>query len=665
VGPGGGGFVFTGSMSGWRSATPSGVKGLSHWTYANGTTEGNGATWSPRLSPGLYDVAASIPPVATTTSARYTIKDARGATTEVINQQASKGYRSLGTYTAKAGIPISVHVGDNGPSSTSTRVGVDAMAFRLVASAPSAPRAISAVGGDGQAVVSWSPASANGSPITRYRVTASPGGATASVNGTTTSMTISGLTNGTSYSFIVTATNAAGISAASPPSAAVTAGTVPGMPTAVSASSGDARAKVSWSAPASSGGSAVTSYTVTAAPGGRTATTAGLTTTVTGLTNGIPHTFTVTAANAAGSSRASSPSAPVTFQTVPGAPTNVRAMPGNTRAVVTWRAPASGGGSAITAYTVTAAPGGRSATTTGSPAGLTANVTGLTSGKSYTFTVTATNAAGTSPASLASPVATIAATSATRLSDFNSDGVTDLVARDAAGILWLYPGSGTGAFLPRSKLGASWAGMTAIVTPGDVNGDGHADILARDTAGRLWFHAGNGSSRLAARRRIGSGWQSYTITGAADLTGTGRPDLLARDSAGTLWLFPFGGNARLGTRTKIGTGWNGYTITGPGDLTGDGRADILARNAAGSLWLYPGKGSGGSGGLRARTLISHGWAGRTALVTPGNWDRTAGNDLLARDAGGRLWVYPGNNAGGFGAKRQIGTSTWKVMTYLG
>ena len=44
----------------------------------------------------------------------------------------------------------------------------------------------------------------------------------------------------------------------------------------------------------------------------------------------------------------------------------------------------------------------------------------------------------------------------------------------------------------------------------------------------------------------------------------------------------------------------------------------------------------------------------TALVTPGNWDRAAGNDLLARDAAGHLLLFPGDNAGGFGKPRQIG-----------
>ncbi|HUX71475.1 MAG TPA: DUF4214 domain-containing protein, partial [Cellulomonadaceae bacterium] len=137
VGPGGAGFVLTGSMSYWRSGAPAGLKGLAYWTYSNGSTEFNGATWSPQLSPGVYDVEVNIPSTNATANAPYTITDALGTTTRVVNQAAVSGYTSLGTYTALAGRPISVHVGDNDPSPTTTQIGVDAMAFRLVAAPPS------------------------------------------------------------------------------------------------------------------------------------------------------------------------------------------------------------------------------------------------------------------------------------------------------------------------------------------------------------------------------------------------------------------------------------------------------------------------------------------------------------------------------------------------
>ena len=405
VGPGGAGFVLTGSMTYWRSGAPSGLNRVAYWTHFNGTSEGNGATWSPQLAPGRYDVEACIP-ASSTASARYSIKDAVGSTVKVLSQ-ASTGYRSLGTFTAGSGSSISVHLSDVGASSANPQVWADAMAFRRVSTTPGAPGAVHAVAGTGQAVVNWAAAAGNGSPITGYTVTASPGGARVLVSGAHTTATVIGLTGGRAYTFTVTATSAAGTSPSSAASNAVTPrATTPQAPTSVSGAAGNAAAVVTWTAPGSNGGSGITRYTVTASPGGRSATTTGATTgTVTGLVNGSAYSFTVTAANALGTSPASSPSGSVTPMTIPQAPTGVGAQAGNAEAIVTWIAPTNNGGSAITRYTVTASPGGRSATTTGAGAGA-ATVSGLANNTSYTFSITASNAAGTSLGSSPSPAIT-------------------------------------------------------------------------------------------------------------------------------------------------------------------------------------------------------------------------------------------------------------------
>jgi large repetitive protein len=82
----------------------------------------------------------------------------------------------------------------------------------------------------------------------------------------------------------------------------------------------------------------------------------------------------------------------------PGAPRSVHAVAGNASATVTWTDPASNGGGAITSFRVTSHPAGRTCRT----AAMRCTVKGLANGTSYTFTVAATNAAGTGPDSPAS-----------------------------------------------------------------------------------------------------------------------------------------------------------------------------------------------------------------------------------------------------------------------
>jgi uncharacterized protein (TIGR02145 family) len=150
---------------------------------------------------------------------------------------------------------------------------------------------------------------------------------------------VTGLTNGTAYTFRVVATNAIGNSVASAASTAVTPvapNTVPDPPTAVVATAGNASASVAFVAPTNNGGSAITGYSVTSSPGGITATGATSPINMTGLTNGTAYTFTVVATNAIGNSVPSAASTAVT-PVVPSAPcsSTITDIDGNLYDIVT------------------------------------------------------------------------------------------------------------------------------------------------------------------------------------------------------------------------------------------------------------------------------------------------------------------------------------------
>lgn len=151
--------------------------------------------------------------------------------------------------------------------------------------------------------------------------------------------------------------------------------------------------------------------------------------------------------------------------------------------------------------------------------------------------------------------------------DITGDGLPDLVGTDTSGASWTYPGNGKGTFGTRVKIGTGWNTYSGqIYGKGDLSGDGRPDLVARDSAGSLWLYKGTGSASApwAPRTRIGGGWSYNAYAAIGDMTGDGHADLLARDSAGTLWLYKGTGSASApyAARVKIGGGWQIYNILG-------------------------------------------------------------------------------------------------------
>ena len=285
--------------------------------------------------------------------------------------------------------------GNSGPSSPSNSITTDS----VVPDAPTIGTATK-TGTTTASLTFLPPASNGGRPVTLYTATSLPGSITAT--GTSSPIAITGLTSGTAYTFTVTATNSIGTSSPSQASNTATTDYInpnsPGAPTVGTATkTGATTATVAFTAPASDGGYAITNYTAISSPGGITGTLAQAgsgTIPVTGLTPGTEYTFVVFATNSQGDGINSSASNSVTTDAAaPSAPSITLATKINaTTASVAFNEPSTNNGAAVTSYTVTSTPGGITATGTGSPI----SVTGLTAATAYTFTMTATNSAGTS-----------------------------------------------------------------------------------------------------------------------------------------------------------------------------------------------------------------------------------------------------------------------------
>jgi len=262
---------------------------------------------------------------------------------------------------------------------------------------PDAPTGLAGTAGDTQAALSWTaPSSDGGAAITSYVIeyTPSGGSATTASTGTSTSFTLPGLTNGTAYSIRVAAVNSIGQGAYST-AVSVTPAIVPDAPTGLSATRGNAQVSLAWTAPASNGGAAITSYTITYSGGTVTTNSSATSATVTGLTNGTLYSFTVAATNSAGTGAAST-SASATPATVPGAPTGLSGTAGDAQVPLTWTAPASNGGAEITGYVVEWTPSGGSASTVSTGSTSTSYTkTSLTNGTAVAFRVAAVNSVGT------------------------------------------------------------------------------------------------------------------------------------------------------------------------------------------------------------------------------------------------------------------------------
>lgn len=271
---------------------------------------------------------------------------------------------------------------------------------------------------------------------------------------------------------------------------------------------------------------------------------------------------------------------------VPNAPTIGTATGGNATASVTFTAPTNVGGGAITGYTVISSPGSITGTGTSSPI----TVSGLSNGTAYTFTVVATNAYGTGPASAA------------------SNSVTPLAPQQIA-----YTAAGTYTFVAPAGLSPStvavvcvggggsgagtWTGASANGDGGGGGGLGYKNAYAV-TAGNSYTVVVGAGGTGANGSNGTSGGDSYFVSTAVVKGGGGVVGLNSSPGTGGTYTGDGGGNGGNGASSNGGGG-------GAGGYAGSG-----GTGGAGSASNTPGtSGSGGGGGGGRTSTVNNGGSG--------------------------------------------------------
>ena len=347
--------------------------------------------------------------------------------------------------------------------------------------------------------------------------------------------------------------------------------TAPGAPTGVAGTAGDGSVALTWTAPVSDGGSAITGYRITPRVGGtaQAPISTGSTATsrvVTELTNGTAYTFTVAAINANGTSADSEASPPVTpaaAATAPGAPTSVSGVRGDGSVMLNWTAPTSNGGSAITGYRITPRIGAtaQAPVLTGS-AGTSYTVAGLTNGVAYTFTVAAINGVGAGPDSAPSPALT------------PLGAYTNVVFADGfeSGSLSAWngtPGNGSTSVVAAAARTGSY-GLRMANVAGQYSYAVKAlpsALVESSTSFRVRVSAASGFQTLAQAREDSSGVQMWELYYDGARQGF---VLLAHRSSGSAEIFTGTNSVPAGTWAKVDVQYDA-TSTGGARLSLNGQ----------------------------------------------------------------------------------------------
>jgi fibronectin type 3 domain-containing protein len=262
--------------------------------------------------------------------------------------------------------------------------------------APPAPTNLTATAENGGAGLSWT-ASSGASDYYVFYGTTSGGETTKSAAVAGTSTTIAGLSNGTTYYFIVKAySHSTGLTSAASNEVSAMPEPVP-APTNLAAALGNAQVSLGWTASYGASDYYVFYGTTSGGETTKSAAVTGTSTTIAGLNNGTTYYFVVKAYNHSSgiTSAASNEVSAVPLLTTPAAPTNFKAVAGSGQVALSWTASAGNEASSYSLYEGTTSGGESGTPVQTGITGTSQTVGGLSAGGAYYFKVAGVNSSGT------------------------------------------------------------------------------------------------------------------------------------------------------------------------------------------------------------------------------------------------------------------------------
>ena len=228
--------------------------------------------------------------------------------------------------------------------------------------------------------------------------------------------------------------------------------------------------------------------------------------------------------------------------------------------------------------------------------------------------------------------------------DFNGDGRSDLAWREAGGMFstWLMAaGNGPLAVTPNQFVTGGLDNSWALGAAADFNGDGKSDLLWRNADGAfsLWNSTGTGFAADAVVD--GSVSADWSLAATGDFNGDGKADLIFRHEGGTFTEWQSTGtgfNKNVYVNGGVDPTWS---LAGVGDFNGDGRDDLVWRHDGGTFSLWASTGDG----FAANTVVDGSVSADWALAAIADFNGDGKDDLIWRHEGGIFTEWRSNGAG--------------------